>query len=355
VTGASSCHGAVIGFGKIAESTHLGALASTGLNVVAVVETEPSRCQAALQILPGVRVYGSMAALLTHERLDFVDICTPPHLHFDAICQALKAGVHVLCEKPLVLTPQQGTEVARLAAVHDAVVTCVHNWTQAPILQRAAEHARSGVLGALQRVDLVTLRTQPAAAVGDKGNWRVDPNKAGGGILFDHGWHGMSILLRSVGAAPRVIRGRTEKQRYLDLSVEDTSETWVEFANGVVGRFAATWAASERRNEGRLVCADGVIEVENSILRLRRGDTVLETEAFTESLAGGGYRPEWTASIVREFKREIDDPRSRGASLTEALTALQMLMATYESAQRGGAPVTLGPVPSRVAGSSRVA
>ncbi|HET6346119.1 MAG TPA: Gfo/Idh/MocA family oxidoreductase, partial [Myxococcota bacterium] len=286
----ASCRGAVVGFGKIAESTHLGALEATDLRVVAVVETEPSRCQAALQLLPGVRVYGSMAALLGHERLDFVDICTPPHLHFDAICQALRAGVHVLCEKPLVLTLQQGTEVARLAAVHEKVVTCVHNWTQAPILRRAAEHARSGALGALERVDLITLRTQPAAAVGDKGNWRVDPSKAGGGILFDHGWHGMSILLRSVGAPPRVIRGRTEKRRYVDLSVEDTSETWVEFANGVVGRFAATWAASERRNEARLVCADGIIEVENNTLRLRRGDSLLETETFTESLAGGGYR-----------------------------------------------------------------
>lgn len=324
----------MIGFGAIAQSTHLGALASTGFEVVAVVETSKERCQAAVLALPGVRIYHDIESLLAQERtLDFVDICTPPHLHFEAACLAIRAGLHVLCEKPLVLLPEHGVELSRLATQYNVVVTCVHNWIQAPILQQAATLARSNTLGALLHIDMSTLRTQPAAAAGDDGNWRVDPRKSGGGILFDHGWHGMSILLRTVGAAPLWVRGTTEKRRYRYLSVEDYGETQVMFANGVTGRFMATWAAAERRNDLTLVCQEGRIEVQNDRLQVIRGEHVVHTQHFGESLAAGGYRPAWTAGVVREFKHEIEAPHRRGGSLHEALTALHMVMATYESSR----------------------
>jgi predicted dehydrogenase len=211
----------------------------------------------------------------------------------------------------------------------------MHNWTQAPILLRATEEARSGRLGALAEVELVTLRTQPAAAAGDAGNWRIDPARAGGGILFDHGWHGMSILLRAVGASPETVQGRVEKRRHLSLSVEDTSETLLRFPAGVRGRFEATWAADERANRGRFRCADGEVEVENDLLRIRQHGRILSEERFAESLAGGGYRPGWTAGIAREFRREIETPSARGRSLEEALTCLRLVMATYASAEAG--------------------
>jgi predicted dehydrogenase len=240
-----------------------------------------------------------------------------------------------------VLLPEHGIELSRLATQYNVVVTCVHNWIQAPILLQAAALARSASLGFLQHIDMATLRTQPAAAAGSDGNWRVDPRKAGGGILFDHGWHGMSILLRMVGAAPIWVRGTTEKRRYRDLSVEDYGESKVTFANGVTGRFMATWAASERRNDLTLTCSEGRIVVRNDTLQVCRGDTVVYTEQFDESLAAGGYRPAWTAGVVREFKQEIDAPHGRGGTLHEALTALQMLMATYESSRLGGRQVAM--------------
>lgn len=341
-----SQRGALIGFGAIAHSTHLGALHATGFVVAAVVETSQERCQAARLALPGVRIYHDVDSLLAQEKdLDFVDICTPPHLHFEAAAKAIRAGLHVLCEKPLVLQPEHGAELARLAVQYKVVVTCVHNWIQAPILQKAAALARSNTLGALTHIDMATLRTQPAAAAGDDGNWRVDPRKSGGGILFDHGWHGMSILLRTVGAAPLWVRGVTEKRRYRYLSVEDYGVTEVMFANGVTGRFMATWAATERRNDLSLVCTEGRIEVHNDRLQVLRGEHVEHTQHFGESLAAGGYRPAWTAGVVREFKQEIDEPERRGGSLNEALTALHMVMATYESS-REQREVTLSAAPA---------
>jgi predicted dehydrogenase len=90
--------GALIGFGAIAETTHLGALAATGLDVIAVVETSPKRCAAALQALPGVRLYDSVDALLAREQLEFVDICTPPHLHFAPACTSYVRSPSCCCQ-----------------------------------------------------------------------------------------------------------------------------------------------------------------------------------------------------------------------------------------------------------------
>lgn len=332
-----SLRGAVIGFGKIAESTHVPALAAAGLEVVAVAEAVPARREAAARALPGVRVVADLEALLAGGgRLDFVDVCTPPHLHFAAAQAAAGAGLHVLCEKPLVTRSADGAALATLAERQAVVVACVHNWTQAPILVRAREIVHSGALGELREMDLETLRTQPAAVATDAGNWRIDPERAGGGILFDHGWHGMSILVRTVGAKPRAVSGRIEKRKFRELAVEDTAEVRLEFAGGARARFGATWAAAQRLNRCRIVCARGTIEIENDRLRWPGGE-----ETFEESLAGGGYRPAWTAGIVREFVTEIEKPALRGRALTEALTCLRLLVATYESAARGGAPITL--------------
>ena len=334
--------GAVVGFGLIAESTHLEALATAGLEVVAVVETSPERQIQARKKLPHARIYQDVTSLLTHERLDFVDICTPPHLHFDAIVQAIGAGFHVLCEKPLVLTQEHAEQVARMARHHRVAVACVHNWTAAPIFQRARALLASGVVGDLQHMDVTTLRTAPAATAGDTSNWRIDAQKAGGGILFDHGWHGTSILLRTIQASPKDVRGQVENRRFLDLGVEDTSHIWITFQNGVTGHFEATWAADERANRAELRATEGTIKIHNDTLQVWKDDSLLETELFTESLAGGGYRPAWTAQIVDDFRCAIQDPSKRPALLEEALTTLQILMATYGSASQAGRTLLVG-------------
>ena len=336
--------GAIIGFGHIAERAHLGALAAAGCAVVAVVETSPVRRAAALAALPQADVFASVAELLAApvaQTLGFVDICTPPHLHMGAAALALAQGLHVLCEKPLVLDADHADALASLARAHGVVVTCVHNWTQAPILRRAMALAQSQAWGPLAHVGLRTLRTQPAAAAAHAQNWRVDPRQAGGGILFDHGWHGMSIILRATGAEPQTVAGKISRAGHPTLAVEDTVQLRLTLAGGVTGSFYATWAGHERRNEAVFACARGAIHVVDDRLEVRADDEVVLAESFAESLAGGGYRPTWTQAIVEQFLAEIDRATPRGRALSEAQHTLRLLIGTYESVLMGGAPVTL--------------
>jgi predicted dehydrogenase len=291
-----------------------------------------------------VRTYTATDSVYEAESIDFIDICTPPHTHFPVAAEAARRGVHVLCEKPLVLTAADGRALAELAREHDVEIACVHNWTQAPILARLGALARSGELGDVVELELETLRTQPAAvatAPGDTSNWRTDPARAGGGVLYDHGWHGMSIILRTLGARPERVQGMIEKRRHHDLPVEDTAESRITLAGGKRARFFATWAADNRANRGRLVCERGTVELANDVLRITGDGRQVGEERFEESLAQGGYRPAWTAGIAREFASAVRDPAARGRALDEALTCQRLVLATYASAAQGGQPTAV--------------
>src|SRR5215475_10191736 len=128
--------GAMIGFGNVAAHGHVpGWLGRPDVQIVAVSDTNEARRAEADRFLPHACWYDSVETLLAKERLDFVDICTPPSSHTDLIRAALRRGVHVLCEKPLVTSPEDLAEISRLVTIERKVLYTVHNWHHAPIIE----------------------------------------------------------------------------------------------------------------------------------------------------------------------------------------------------------------------------
>jgi len=96
--------GAFIGFGNVALHGHLpGWLRRADVEIVAATDTAKERRELFLKARSGGRWYDGIDEMFAAEELDFVDICTPPASHAALACLALKAGAHVLCEKPLVI------------------------------------------------------------------------------------------------------------------------------------------------------------------------------------------------------------------------------------------------------------
>ncbi len=96
--------GAFIGFGNIAQFGHWPSYAkSSEAEIVAVMDPSAARQEAAKTLKPDLHVYGSADDLFRAEKLDFVDICTPPSSHAELAIKALENNCHVLCEKPLTL------------------------------------------------------------------------------------------------------------------------------------------------------------------------------------------------------------------------------------------------------------
>jgi len=241
--------GAFVGFGNVAANGHApGWRARDDVKIVAATDAAASRRAAFLKAVPDGLWHETVEDLLAGEELDFMDICAPPGSHAALIERALAAGLHVLSEKPLVTRVEDAKPLAEAAARMGRVLHTVHNWLEAPICRRISDLINEGAIGEVRSVRWRTLRTQPAIAVSADGvaNWRVDPALAGGGILFDHGWHALYCVMRWAGA-PVSVAAKLETRRFHEHPLEDTASVDLTTAAGVSKVFL-TWAADERSN-----------------------------------------------------------------------------------------------------------
>jgi len=328
--------GAILGFGKVAEIAHLPAWRARGdMTIVAVAEPDAARRARAAELLPAARLYGDPGELLREAAtLDFVDIATPPALHAPLIIAATRAGIHVVCEKPLVVSTAEYRRVRAAVRKAGVVLFTVHNWKYSEPYIRVRALLDAEAIGPLHGITLETVRNGCAESAG--AGWRTSAALAGGGILVDHGWHGFYIMLGFARQRPRAVRAELARHRYLTTDVEDSAWCTVTFPT-VTGRLVLTWAGTERRTHWRLEGRDGVIEVEDDRVSVRRGEEV-ESFVCSESLSAGSQHPEWFGRVIDAFQRELQDPAARGENLLEAGQCIKLLSLAYASRAGAAAP-----------------
>lgn len=327
--------GAFIGFGNVAAKGHLpGWQSRDDVDIVAATDAIAARREAFLGACSDGRWYDSVDDLLSSEALDFVDICTPPGSHATLIKQALDAGLHVLCEKPLVTRVEDAQFVAAAAASAGRIVHTVHNWLEAPICRKISALIAEGAIGTVHSVHWRTLRTQPAIAFTPGGgkNWRLDPETAGGGILFDHGWHALYCVMHWAGV-PRGVAALLETRRFHEWPLEDTATLTLDLASGS-GHIYLTWTANERSNH---------IEVEGEQGRIDAvGDNVIVTSNSGEhrwscppSLSEGSHHPDWFVGVAEDFRIAVAGGET--GNLDQAVLCARMIDLAQRSNAAGGA------------------
>jgi predicted dehydrogenase len=320
--------GAIIGFGNVAECGHLPAWQLRhDLRIVAVAEPSPERQERAAASLPGVQIYSDAADLFRQEALDFVDIATPPALHAPLISAAAQAGAHVICEKPLAVSPPEYRQVCEAVRRAGVTLFTVHNWKYSEPFRRVRALLDDGAIGALTGIAFQTARNGCARSVGL--DWRTNGALAGGGILVDHGWHAFYLMLALANERPRAIRAQLARRRYVGADVEDSAQCTIEFPS-MVGSLDLTWAANERRTRWQLEGRDGHIEVTDDRVSVRHKG---RRHSFTcsQSLSASSHHPDWFAAVIDAFHREITEPAARGENLAEAEQCVLLLSLAYAS------------------------
>lgn len=340
--------GAIIGLGNVALEGHLpGWMRRRDVAIVAATDLEPARRGAIEARVPKVQWYATAEALLEHEPVDFVDICTPPASHGPLVATALRADRHVLCEKPLVISAQELAPLTRLAGDRRRVLHTVHNWHHAPIVKRTAEMLAQGAIGPVRRVTWQTLRTKPAAVrAGNGGNWRLDPALSGGGVLTDHGWHVFYVVCRWVGEVPTSVSARLETRQHTAWPVEDTATVHLTFPHATA-EILLTWAGDRRGNRAELIGADGSLELQDDTLVLTR-DGRQERWPCPPAMSNGSAHPDWFDPVVDQFLGEVTGAARPDGNLAEASLCTLLESLARESNRRGGdalrLPATTTPV-----------
>lgn len=329
--------GAIVGFGQVAERAHAHALKKApGVEIAAIAEASPERRAAAAAAFPRAKTYATLDELLKAERgIDFAVIATPPSFHGEQVLAALKAGCHVLCEKPLTLDLEQFEAIKREAVSANLAAFTVHNWSQSPQWQKIFSVIESGALGELRHVELHTLRAQPASGA-NPGDWRSDASVSGGGILVDHGWHSFYLLHRLIPALPARVTGRLGGAS--PGGVEQDATVFMEYP-AATALVHLSWRAGLRSNTGLFFGSKGLLELDDNHLTLHGTDGSEERFEFSEKLSAASAHPEWTAKLLDVFLDAVADPKLRARNLEESGFCFKMINRVYVSVRQGRSPI----------------
>src|SRR6516164_449109 len=167
---------AIIGLGFVGRA-HLEALRRLGVPVQGVLGSSPERGKAARDSLGLPRAYNSLDELAADLSVQVVHLCTPNHLHFQEASQLLRAGKHVLCEKPLALDPRESATLVSLLKETGRVGAVAYNLRYYPLCQEARELIKKGEIGQVQLVHGSFLQDWLLFAT--DWNWRLDAKLGG--------------------------------------------------------------------------------------------------------------------------------------------------------------------------------
>ena len=334
--------GAISGFGEVAARAHLaGWRTRENVAVGAIHDPISERRHEAIRLIKNVRVYDDLELMLDGEAPDFVDVASPPGLHYAAVRTLLAAGAHVLVEKPLALTLTEFDELAALAAEKHRVLMCVHNWKYAPAYAVARAAIGAGRLGMIRFMSIDRLRTEPAGAGGSGGKWRASAS-SGGGILIDHGWHVFYLMYWLMGGdRPVSVSARLESP--LGLDVDDVADLSVRFAGGALSRAHLSWRAPVRRTSALIYGDRGSLEIEGDRVLLTDRSGKVEDLSLAD-MADDSYHSAWFAGVAEEFEHAVTegtDSAIASANLGQARVALMLIDAARKSSINNGIDINL--------------
>ncbi len=244
---------ALIGAGGIGRA-HLTAWRSVpGAEIVAVVDTDPARSQAAAEGL-GARAFDAVLPMLDAIRPDAVDICTPPVAHRAPAEAALAAGAHVLCEKPLADTPGDARVIVDAADSAGKLLMTAFCHRFHPPVARLKELITEGRLG---RVGMFRNRfAGPFGGIEDV--WFSKPEISGGGCLMDTSVHSVDCFRFLVGEVARAEGAGLTFDPKLAPGVEDTAAMMLVAESGAIGIVEASWTLQGGVNVIEVYGTDGV-------------------------------------------------------------------------------------------------
>ncbi|MGI8967082.1 MAG: Gfo/Idh/MocA family protein, partial [Limisphaerales bacterium] len=209
-------------------------------------EPERSKASGADLFLPPQRCYGtfqemikSEAKLPKEQRMDFISIVTPNHMHFPPAKMALENGFHVLSDKPATFNLTEAKKIAELVKQTGLLYGLTHNYTGYPLVKEARQMIRSGKLGKIRKVVVEYpqgwLAKRLEATRQKQAAWRTDPKKSGaGGCVGDIGTHAENLA--------EYITGLKIKELAADITtfvggrkLDDDVNVLLRFENGAKG------------------------------------------------------------------------------------------------------------------------
>lgn len=320
-------------------------LETEGAQLYAAADANATRREEYAGLFSGVKLHSDYEAMLLDPELDAVVVCLPNFLHFPVTIAAIRAGKHVLCEKPPTLHGEEMRKIKEEVQRRSLVYAFGRQMRFNGRMRAGREVVASGRLGDVYfaRTSWVRARGIPVGV----GGWFLDRKKAGGGVVIDIGIHALDSAWYLMGCPrPTTVTAsvstnfRHHVSPDIHFDVDDTGFAFLRFDNGAVMHLEVSWAGNltddiPERMPGRREAVSTVIYGEKASLRLdpltlfedREGALV---DVPLEAEPGNGFREQ-----MENFVHAIATGTEPVNSARQALYLMEMLDAMYESSATG--------------------
>ena len=335
----------IIGCGKIAQVRHLPEYAENpDVQIAALADLNLERTKELAQRY-GAKAYASDKELLADPSIDAVSICSANNSNAEMAIAALKAGKHVLCEKPMATTLEDCEAMVKAAEQAGKLLMIDQNQRLAPAHQKAREWIRAGKIG-----KPLTFRTR--FAHGGPETWSVDPGsstwffdkkRAAMGTLADLGVHKTDLIQFLLDQQVTEVTAflSTLDKCFSDgspITVDDNALCVYKMSGGAVGTMTASWTHyGPEDNSTEIDGTEGSLRIyadpEHALVLNRKDGT-------SEFWDGGAIQTnddQTNSGIIDLFVECLKDPSKEGIPAASVLPAMRAVFAAMQSSEEGRA------------------
>ncbi|MEI8088405.1 MAG: Gfo/Idh/MocA family oxidoreductase [Opitutaceae bacterium] len=242
-----------------------------------------------------VATFATAEEMIDSGLIDAIIIATPHYQHTSLGIYALKAGLHVMVEKPVSVHKADGE---RLLAAHKnkkQIFAAMFNQRTDPYYQKIRNLIRSGELGQIRRVNWIITNWFRTEAYYASGGWRATWAGEGGGVLLNQCPHNLDLFQWIFGMPVR-IRAHCGFGKYHKIEVEDDVTAYMEFANGATGVFITSTGEAPGTNRLEITGERGKVVYENDKITFTRNETPM-SEFSRKTTAGFAQPDTWEVAI----------------------------------------------------------
>jgi xylose dehydrogenase (NAD/NADP) len=327
----------ILSTANIARSFVSGVRSSKQVTVAAVASRDPGKARQFAQENAIPRHFGSYESLLADEAVDAIYNPLPNSLHAEWSIRALRAGKHVLCEKPLAATAHEARAMFEAARQHNVHLAEGFPYLAQPQTIKLRELLATGAIG-----DARLIQASFGFTLADPGNIRLNPRLAGG-ALMDLGVYPVSLIRIVAGQRPLRVQAIAQWSGGVDRSCAAT----LEFAAGLMAQVTCSFDSALHR-QALIVGSAGVIQTTYlnhtsseypGDLRLRSGAGANSQESTIHTPPANGFLAE-----AESFERLVRNGPGfwTGATPEESIDIMMILDAILESARTKGTVVIPG-------------
>lgn len=278
-----------------------------------VADIDEKKFERAKEKLPGVVCFNSATELINSGLCDAVIIATPHYDHPPIGIEALKAGIHVMSEKPAGVYTKQVNEIIEVAKESKATYAIMFNQRTNCIYRKVKEILESGEYGELKRVSWIITDWYRTQSYYNSGGWRATWAGEGGGVMLNQCPHQLD-LWQWICGMPSKVKAICHEGKWHDIEVEDDVSIYVEYPNGATGTFITTTGDCPGTNRLEITLDSAKIICENDEIRMYKLN--MPTSEYTKNSDKGFGRIDGEWITV-----ETDGKNEQHSGVMNAFTA----------------------------------